>query len=63
MEWNENIPIRYQIVEPNINKVILDEYDFGRYNHSNFAGLDSTLPNSYANNLIQVSIWISPLKH
>lgn len=49
------IPNRYLIFEPNYNKVSLDEYDFGRFNHSPFASLDSTLPNSYANNMIQVS--------
>lgn len=51
---NNVIPNRYIMVEPNYTKVSLDEYDFGRLNHSSSASLDSTLPNSYANNLIQV---------
>lgn len=48
------IPARYLLIEPNHNKVILDEYDFSKYNHSPFSGLDSSLPNSYSNNIIQV---------
>ncbi|RWS30393.1 PAB-dependent poly(A)-specific ribonuclease subunit PAN2-like protein [Leptotrombidium deliense] len=55
------IPNRYQLVVPNHNKVMCEEFAFGRYNHSPFAGLDSTLPNSYANNIIQTLYFISPL--
>ncbi|XP_015791797.1 PAN2-PAN3 deadenylation complex catalytic subunit PAN2 isoform X3 [Tetranychus urticae] len=59
---SSEIPSRYLTIEPNYNKVSLDEYDFGRHNHSPFASLDSTLPNSYANNLIQTLYYILPLR-
>lgn len=51
----DSIPARYLLIEPNHNKVILDEYNFSRFNHSPFSGLDSSLPNSYSNNIIQVN--------
>lgn len=43
-------------MEPNHNKVNYDEYDFARHNDSVFAALDSTLPNSYSNNMLQVIV-------
>jgi PAB-dependent poly(A)-specific ribonuclease subunit 2 len=60
-ETNE-MPHRYYFLEPNYDKMDKDEYDFGRYNHSPFAGLDSTLPNSYSNNMIQSLYFIRPLR-
>lgn len=56
------MPHRYYFLEPNYNKMDKDEYDFSRYNHSPFAGLDSTLPNSYSNNMIQSLYFIRPLR-
>ncbi|CAG2122114.1 unnamed protein product, partial [Medioppia subpectinata] len=60
-EANE-MPHRYYFLEPNYDKMDKDEYDFLRYNHSPFAGLDSTLPNSYSNNMIQSLYFIRPLR-
>jgi PAB-dependent poly(A)-specific ribonuclease subunit 2 len=57
-----DMPHRYYFLEPNHNKVDKDEYNFGRFNHSPFTGLDSTLPNSYSNNLIQSLYFIPPLR-
>ncbi|XP_054155443.1 PAN2-PAN3 deadenylation complex catalytic subunit PAN2-like [Oppia nitens] len=59
-EDNE-MPHRYYFLEPNYDKIDKDEYDFSRYNHSPFVGLDSTLPNSYSNNMIQALYFIRPL--
>lgn len=56
------MPHRYHFLEPNHNKVDKDEYDFSRYNQSPFPGLDSTLPNSYSNNMIQCIYFIPPLR-
>ena len=56
------MPHRYHFLEPNHNKVDKDEYDFSRYNHSPFPGLDSTMPNSYANNLLQCLYFVLPLR-
>ena len=56
------MPHRYYFLEPNYDKMDKDEYDFSRYNHSPFTGLDSTLPNSYSNNMIQSLYFIRPLK-
>lgn len=58
----DQMPHRYHFLEPNHNKVDKDEYDFSRYNHSPFPGLDSTMPNSYANNLIQCLYFIPPVR-
>ncbi|KAH9423737.1 poly(A)-specific ribonuclease [Dermatophagoides pteronyssinus] len=54
----DQMPHRYHFLEPNHNKVDKDEYDFSRYNSSPFPGLDSTIPNSYANNMIQCLYFI-----
>lgn len=54
----DQMPHRYNFLEPNHNKVDKDEYDFSRYNSSPFPGLDSTIPNSYANNMIQCLYFI-----
>lgn len=58
----DQMPHRYHFLEPNHNKVDKDEYDFSRYNNSPFPGLDSTLPNSYANNMIQCLYYIPQLR-
>ncbi|KPM02511.1 ubiquitin specific protease-like protein 1 [Sarcoptes scabiei] len=54
----DQMPHRYHFLEPNYNKVDKDEYDFSRYNNSFFPGLDSTIPNAYANNMIQCLYFI-----
>ncbi len=33
----------------------MDEAELARYNTTPFSGLDNTLPNSYANSLLQVN--------
>lgn len=58
----DQMPHRYHFLEPNHNMVDKDEYDFSRFNHSPFPGLDSTMPNSYANNMIQCLYFIPPLR-
>lgn len=45
---------RYRHVEMRYVKGSMDESELARYNTTPFSGLDNTLPNSYANSLVQV---------
>ena len=56
---------RYHPVEMRYTKGAMDENELARYNLTSLCGLDNTLPNSYANSLLQVkvAIYIPHLAH
>ena len=48
---------RYHYIEMRYTKGGMDENELARYNSTRLCGLDNTLPNSYANSLLQVGIY------
>ncbi|KAL1837826.1 hypothetical protein VTJ49DRAFT_3373 [Mycothermus thermophilus] len=47
-------PPMYQIFEIKYSKFGVDDFDFGYYNKTPYAGLENHIPNSYANALLQL---------
>ena len=47
---------RYHHIEMRYTKGAMDENELARYNSTHLCGLDNTLPNSYANSLLQVNL-------
>jgi len=48
------VPKRYQRVEIKYSKLGVEDFDFRYYNKTNFAGLETHIPNAYCNGLLQV---------
>lgn len=48
------VPKRYQKIEVKYSKMGAEDFDYNFYNRSSFSGLESTLPNSYCNSMLQV---------
>lgn len=53
---------RYHYIEMRYTKGGMDENELARYNSTRLCGLDNTLPNSYANSLLQVLYYIPELR-
>lgn len=47
-------PKQFRWVEIKYSKLGVDDFNFGRYNPTIFAGLENSLPNSYCNSCLQV---------
>jgi len=52
------VPKRYQKVEITYSKLGVEDFDFRYYNKTNFAGLETHIPNAYCNALLQVFVTI-----
>ena len=48
------VPREYCKVEMTFSKLGVEDFDFRLYNKTNFAGLETHIPNAYCNPMIQV---------
>ncbi|RDA83187.1 hypothetical protein CP532_6442 [Ophiocordyceps camponoti-leonardi (nom. inval.)] len=49
-----DVPVMYLNVEIKYSKFGVDDFDFGFYNKTKYSGLETHIPNSYANSLLQI---------
>jgi len=53
---NPVVAKQYRKVEIKYSKLGVEDFDFSFYNRTNFAGLETHIPNAYCNSMLQVSV-------
>lgn len=56
------VPRHYQRVEIQYSRLGVEDFDFEYYNRTVFAGLETHIPNSYANPLLQLLYFLPPVR-
>ena len=56
------IPHHYRSVEIKYSRFGVEDFDFGFYNKTEYAGLETDIQNSYCNSLLQMLFFIWPLR-
>jgi PAB-dependent poly(A)-specific ribonuclease subunit 2 len=56
------IPFHYRSVEIKYSRFGVEDFDFGFYNKTEYAGLETDIQNSYCNSLLQMLFFIWPLR-
>lgn len=58
-----DVPVTYQSLDIKYSKYGVADFDFGYYNKTKFAGLETHISNSYANSLLQVFKFIPLIRN
>lgn len=56
------MPKRYKRVEIRYSRFGIEDFDFGYYNSTHYAGLETHITNSYTNALLQVLYFLEPIR-
>jgi len=56
------VPKRYRRVEQKYSYLGIEDFDFARYNRTNFCGLEIHIPNAYCNSMLQVLYFLGPVR-